>query len=34
MLGPQIGRAKNKSARDPIEFDNRQGRRKLIPGQN
>ena len=33
MLGPQIGGAKNKSVRNSIKFDKRQGRRKLIPGQ-
>ena len=32
MLEPQIGRAKNQSARNSIEFDKRQRRRELIPG--
>jgi len=34
MLGRQIGRAENESARDGIELDEGQRRRELIPGRD
>ena len=34
MFRRQIGRAKNESPRDAVEFDERQPRRELIPGRD
>jgi hypothetical protein len=34
MFRRQIGRAKNESPRDAVEFDERQSRRELIPGRD